>query len=333
MIGKILKVLRRDFIISARDSMLILISVMPILLAIAVRFFAPGLHDSAIKLAMLESDEPAHIEYMQDYARVELFPNIEELERRVLKRDDAAGMVPKGDGWEIVTQGNENAIIEDYSKMLNALYELGSTKDNTTARIASFGLSVPPVKTKLLNMLILIIIMMSGMSIAVNIVGEKTDNTISAMNVTPVSQTGIILGKSLLGGCIALVDIIAAILILGYWDINWVMIIIIGVSSMILSFVVGFLQGINSEDIMEAAGGVKMLMVPIAGSIAGYELIAENWQWTMYWSPFYWAYKTNNEILSRTADWSSVLLSFGIILAISVLIYVVSIPKIRRGLS
>ena len=333
MIGKIIKILQRDFVIATRDSMLMLITVMPLLLAVGIRLFAPGLHDTSVKLAMMESDSSEHIEYMEQYAKVELFADLDELERRIEKRDDIAGLVPKGDRWEIIVQGNENELIEKYAKMLNALYELGSTKENTTAEIYSFGLSVPPLKTKLLNMLIQLIVMMSGMVIAISLVGEKADNTINAINVTPISQTAFIIGKSILGGSIALFGIIASILIVGYYDINWLMIIIIGVCSMILSFIVGFLQGINSEDIMEAAASVKMLMLPIAGSIVGYELLADHWQWTMYWSPFYWAYKANNEILSETAEWSGVLFSLGVIMLISLLIYIVSIPKIRKGLS
>jgi ABC-2 type transport system permease protein len=111
------------------------------------------------------------------------------------------------------------------------------------------------------------------------------------------------------------------------------MIILVGFTAMILSIVVGFLQGINSSDVIEAAAGVKLLMLPIAGSIAGYELLSDKWQWTMYWSPFYWSYKSNDMILSKTAVWSEILLYSAIVFVISMVIYFLSIPKIRKGLS
>ena len=44
------------------------------------------------------------------------------------------------------------------------------------------------------------ITLLSGMLIAISIVGEKTDNTINAVNVSPASQTAFILGKSNDGG-------------------------------------------------------------------------------------------------------------------------------------
>jgi ABC-2 type transport system permease protein len=171
------------------------------------------------------------------------------------------------------------------------------------------------------------------MLIAISIVEEKANNTISAINVTPISQTAFVVGKSLFGGIFAMLGIIGALLITGYYDINWFMIVLVGITSMVLSLIVGFLQGLSSEDIMEAAGNVKILFLPIAGSIAGYELLADKWQWTMYWSPFYWAYKANTMILSKTADWGTVLLSTGMVIALSLVVYLVSLPKIRKGLS
>jgi len=224
-------------------------------------------------------------------------------------------------------------MVEEYAVLLNALYELGSTEEDTTAQLASFGRTVPPLKTKLVNMLVLLTITLAGMLIAISIVEEKAENTINAINVTPISQTGFVIGKSFLGGAAALLGIIGAILITGFYDINWFMIVLVGLTSMILSLVVGFLQGLSSEDIMEAAGSVKLLFLPIAGSIAVYELVADKWQWTMYWSPFYWAYKANTMILSKTADWGTVLFCTAMVIGLSLIVYVASLPKIRKGLS
>jgi ABC-type multidrug transport system permease subunit len=282
---------------------------------------------------MLKSDDAGHIEYMQRFAKVELFGSLDELERRVAKRDDAAAIAPTGNSYEIILEGNEMEMVEEYAVMLNALYELEATEEETTAQLASFGRTVPPLKTKLVVMLISMTIMLSGMLIAISIVEEKVSNTINAVNVTPISQTGFVIGKSLLGGFAAMLGIIGAVLITGFWDINWLMIILLGITSMMLSLVVGFLQGLSSGDVMEAAQGVKLMILPIAGSIAVYEFVAENWQWTMYWSPFYWAYKANTMILSKTADWGTVLLSTAMVVGLSLIVYFVAGPKIRKGLT
>jgi len=333
MIRRILAIFRMDLLYSRRDAMVSYIIVAPLLLAVGITLFAPGLNDTTVKLAMLESDDAEHIEYMERFARVELFGSIDELERRVAKRDDAAAVVPNGHSYEIILEGNESEMVEEYAVLLNALYELGSTEEDTTAQLASFGRTMPPLKTKLVNMLILLTIMLAGMLIAISIVEEKATNTINAINVTPVSQTAFVVGKSLLGSMAAMMGIIGAVLITGFYDINWFMIVLVGLTSMFLSLVVGFLQGLSSEDVMEAAGSVKLLFLPIAGSIAAYEFVTDKWQWTMYWSPFYWAYKANTMILSKTADWGTVLLCTAMVIGLSLVVYFVSLPRIRKGLS
>ncbi|MFC1900776.1 ABC transporter permease [Chloroflexota bacterium] len=333
MIKKLFIVLKKDFLSARREAMATYMMVIPLVLAVGITFFAPGLNDTTVKLAMLKSDDIAHIEYMKQFSKVELFDSVDELERRVEKRDDAAAIAPTGNSYEIVLQGNESEIIEDYVALLNTLYELGATRDETTAQLISFGRTVPPLKTMLVNILILMTVTLAGMLIAMNIVEEKADNTISAINVTPISQTVFVIGKSLLGGLVAMMGIIGAVLITGYYDINWFMIVLVGVTSLMLTLIIGFLQGLSSADIMEAAGSVKILFLPIAGSITGYQLLADKWQWTMYWSPFYWAYKANTMILSKTADWGTVLLSTGMVIGISLIIYLAALPKIRKGLS
>jgi len=333
MIKKIFAVFQRDLLSSRRDAMAMYIIVVPLLLALGITLFAPGLNDTTVKLAMLESDNTEHIEYMEQFSKVELFSSVDELERRVAKRDDIVAIAPTGNSYEIILQGNESEMVEEYAVQLNTLYELGATQEETTAQLISFGRTVPPLKTMLVVMLISMTIMLAGMLIAMSIVEEKTENTINAINVTPVSQTGFVIGKSLLGGASALLGIIGAVLITGFYDINWFMIVLVGLTSMILSLVIGFLQGLSSGDVIEAASNVKMVMLPIAGSIAGYELLAAQWQWTMYWSPFYWAYKANVLILSKTADWSTVLLCAAMVTGLSLIVYLAARPKIRQGLS
>ena len=333
MLKKLIVILKKDFVTARRDAMAIYIMVIPLVLAVGITLFAPGLNDTTVKLAMLRDDDPAHIEYMEQFARVELFDTVDEINNRVEKRDDIAGLEPAAHSYDIVLQGNEAGGVRDYVVLLNTLYELGATREDTSAQLESFGRTVPPLKTMLVNILILMTIMLAGMLIAISIVEEKAENTISAINVTPISQTVFVVGKSLFGGTVAMLGIIGAVLITGYYDINWLMIILVGVTSMVLSLVVGFLQGLTSGDIMEAASNVKMLFLPIAGSIAGYELLSDRWQWTMYWSPFYWAYKANTAILSKTADWGTVLLATGMVIVLSLVVFLAARPKIRKGLS
>ncbi len=53
---------------------------------------------------------------MEQFAKVELFETVEDMEYRVAKRDDIAALIPKDDGYEIVIQGNEPEVVEGFTK-------------------------------------------------------------------------------------------------------------------------------------------------------------------------------------------------------------------------
>ena len=76
MIKKILVIFKRDLLSARRDAMASYLIIVPLVLAVGVTLFAPGLNDTTVKLAMLKSDDAAHIEYMERFAKVELFDNM-----------------------------------------------------------------------------------------------------------------------------------------------------------------------------------------------------------------------------------------------------------------
>ena len=107
--------------------------------------------------------------------------------------------------------------------------------------------------------------------------------------------------------------------------------LLVVIAGILLSMLIGFVQGVNSEDVMEAASSVKLMFLPMAGSIVGYELVTGNWQIFFYWSPFYWAYRANDVILSRSGDWLQLLLYVAIILVISAAVYTLCLPpKLKK---
>jgi len=70
----------------------------------------------------------------------------------------------------------------------------------------------------------------------------------------------------------------------------------------------------------------------MAASIAAAELLTDKWQKFLYWSPFYWAYKGNDAVLTQSATWGQILGYSFIVLLLSVGVYVYLAPKIRKGL-
>jgi len=329
---KILAVFLRDMKVSMRDFVALYIIAFPILFSIAINLFVPGINDSTVNIAMLEGDNVQHIEFFKDYALVELFETADDVMHRVKKRDNIVGILPEKDDYFILAQGNEPEGIVDFVKTLRAYEYFGVTSEDTNVELADFGRSIPPIKKLLVNLAIMLASVLGGMLIALNIVEEKIDNTISAMNVTPVSRGGFIIGKSIIGILVPIVGTIAMLIMTGFGNVNMLQILMMLLATSIISILVGFIEGINNSDVMEAAGNIKILFLPLMGSVAGAEMLADKWQKFFYWIPFYWTYKANDMILSKSGSWGEISLYTAFVVAISALVFVFLAPKIRKGL-
>ncbi len=184
----------------------------------------------------------------------------------------------------------------------------------------------------MVNIAVMFTSILGGMIIALNIVEEKTDNTISAIHLSPVSRMGFIAGKSLIGVFIPVVGIFLMLFITGFRDINYIHAFLMVTSSCIISILIGFIEGINNDDVMNAAGNMKMLFLPLGGAVAAVELLADKWQPLFYWIPFYWTYKGNDLVLTNSGSWLDIIKYTALVLAISAIAFVVLAPKIRKGL-
>jgi hypothetical protein len=306
---------------------------MPILLGIGINLLTPSINDTTVNLALLEGENPAQAEYFADFAKVELFPNEEAIQTRVKKRDHIVGILPDGDRYYIMSQGNEPESVIEMAKLVNMYYAEGIDLEDATAKLFEFGETVPPLKKMLTNTLIIMISILGGMLITFNIIEEKTDHTISAMNVTTVSKNAFLLGKSLIGMLYPVFSTIVILLITGFREVNIGQLIVMVVVSSFISLMIGFIQGINNDDVMSAAASVKMLFLPVGAAVAAIELLNQKWQILFYWIPFYWTYKGNDAVLINTASWPQILLYSGIVLALGLIVYLYLSPKIRKGLA
>lgn len=332
MIKNIWIIFIRDIRVNTREFMTLYMMIIPLVLAVGINFLSPSINDTSVNFALVENENPEQAAYFDNFAHVELFSDKQRVEDRVMARDDVVGILPKDNGYYIMTQGNEPESVLEYSKLLNVLYESGVQLEDARSEIIEFGRTVPPLKKMLVNMLLLLISMLAGMLIALNILEEKVDRTVSAINVTPTSRSAFILGKSLTGMFVALFSSIACLLITGFYNVNLGQAALVVFSATILSLLIGFIQGLNSDDVMEAAGSVKLMFLPMAGSIAGYEFVTGNWKIFFYWSPFYWAYRANDMILSKSGTWPQLILFIGIILVICGAVYALLAPRIIKGL-
>lgn len=329
---KIWVIFRRDLKVNVKDTISLYILVLPILFAIAINVFSPGINETTVDLALLEGENAAQVSYFEQFAEVELFDTVEQVQARVEERDAAIGILPDNGEYFLMTQGDELEGIVDYAKILNSFYELDINIEETNSELIDFDRIVPPLKKTLVNTVILFISILGGMLIALNIVEEKADNTLAAINVTPAGRLTFVLGKSVIGVLFTLFGSIALIVITGFGTVNLVQIVLVLLVTSLLSILVGFIQGLTSSDVMTAAGSIKILFLPLLAGVLAIELLGDTWQKFFYWNPFYWAYKGNDLILSESGTWSQILLYSGIVFLLCGLVYLFLAPKIRKGL-
>jgi len=333
MLSKIWSIFMRDIRVNTRDFIALYILLFPIIFAVGIQLLAPSVNDTTVRLALLESDDPAKAEYLEQFASVELFADMEALTTRVEKRDHTVAILTEGDTSYILTQGNEPESVTEFAKMLNSFHALGLDVAETTAEFISFGQSESPLKKMLVNISLLFVSVLAGMMISLNIVEEKMDNTISAINISPISRVGFILGKSMMGLFLAVYGSIALIWITGYGDVNFGQMLLAIFAVTLLSLVVGFIQGIANNDVMNAAAGMKMMFLPVGAAVAAVEILSDKWQILFYWVPFYWTYRGNDAILSYSATWPQIISYTAIVLALSGIVYYFLAPKIQKGLA
>lgn len=332
MIRRALLIFIRDLRVSTRDFLSLYVILVPILFAVAINLLVPSVNETTVSLAFLRSDEQEYADFYRDFAVVEEFDNLASLEHRLGKRDNIVAILPENSSHYILSQGNEPEGVIDMAKLLKTLQDTDTAQKRSTAEIVDYGRTIPPLKNLLVAAAILFTSILGGILISMSIVEEKVDQTVSALNVTPMSRGAFVLGKSLMGVLLAVFGSFAIVLLTGYRDISFAQLTISLLGITLISVMVGFIQGLNSDDVITAAGGMKLLFMPLAGAIAAVEILNTFWQRFFYPLPYYWSYKSVNEILSSTATWPGILGQTGIVVLISALLALFIVPRIRKGL-
>ena len=332
MFRRIWTIFKRDLKVNAKDAISLYILIIPILFAILINVFSPGINDTTINLALLTNDNESKIEYFEKFSKVQLFNTEDEIKERVEKRDAMIGIIPEKETDYLLIQGNEPQEIVDYAKLLKSFYELNINIKDSNSTLIEFNRTVPPLKKTLVNISILFISILGGMLIALNIVEEKVDHTLSAINVTPTSRVTFLLGKSIMGIILSVFGSVALIGITGFSGINILQLLLVVLITSLLSILVGLIQGLTNTDIIGAAGSIKLLFLPLIAGVLAIEMLGDKWQKYFYWNPFYWAYKGNDLILSQIGTWRQILTYSIFVLDLCAIVYVLLAPRIRKGL-
>lgn len=329
---KILAVIGRDVKSGTRDWLIIYLSLASIMIALILRSLIPSVSDSTLSVVVTEDTSPAFVEYLETKANVTQVKDLDALEERILRIDDILGVVEKNGTYEIIAQGNESYPMDEPLRyMLNA-YGKENVELPMKIMFSDIGWRMSPLKLEGGTLLIIFTTVFGGMLILLNLVEEKMSNTMSAINVTPMSRAQFIIGKGLLGFVIPIIGGISAALILGFTEINIAMFIVTVIAIAFISIIIGFSIGVMNNEPISAIASMKMVFFPILASVFGAMFLPEKWLIVLYWSPYYWAYRSINAILLLEATWDLVLINAAIIIFITGLVFLALRKRIEHGL-
>ncbi len=330
--NKIMAVIGRDIRSGTRDWLIIYLSFAAILIALILRALIPSVSSSALNVVMLENATPELITFIEANATVSFVDDEEALKERILRIDDVVGLKEVNGKFEIIKQGNEAIPMETSLKMIMATYGKDTSNLPMTVAFSDIGWEISPIKLEGGSILIIFTTVFGGMLILLNLVEEKMSNTLSAINVTPMSRPQFIFGKGILGFSIPVIGGICAAIILGFGGINIWMFIVSILSIALISIIVGFSIGVTNNEPISAIASMKMVFVPILASVFGAMFLPDKWHFTLYWSPYYWAYDSIHAILLQEATWLQVLRDSGIIIVLTGLIFLALRKRIMQGL-
>jgi len=330
---RILAIVGRDITSGKRDFIYAYIMIIPFIMALVLKAIIPGVDTTTVNIAVLDTLEPQLIEYLDEFAKVKEFETIQDIRVRVSKTDDYLGLVKKDDKYNIISQNNESEGSYDFLELIVNSYQKDLYIFPIDIKITDSGWKLHPLKQQGANFLIIFTTVFGGMLILLSLVEEKMSNTLSAINVSPTSKFEFIIGKSILGLTIPIVGIIGILLIVGFEDINYLMVIVVSISVSFISMIIGFVIGIMNDEPISAIASMKMIFIPVMGSVFGAMYLSEKFIPLLYWSPFYWAYEAMNSIILNEATWPMIFKDCLIITFITALVFMLLRNRIKRGLN
>lgn len=333
MVKKILNVTGMDLKVGLRDAIVLYIIVIPFALAFILRALTASVGGITVNVAVDDTVPTEMVAYLEGYARVEVHDSYDRMINRVGQTDDVFGLSLSGDGYRVYQQGNETRGTVDLLDFVVTSYENRDLEIPVVVRVSDVGWTLSPMKQFGGSLLIVFMSVLGGMIILISLVEEKSTNTLAAMNVSPMKRSEYVIAKGLPGFLFPVIHAFGILAILNFGRLDYLMVLVVVVSIAVISVLVGFMIGVTNDNVIGAIASLKMLFVPVLASVFGGIFLGAKWQPLLYWSPFYWAFKSMDAIILQEATWGIIGLNTLIILVITGAVFALLNKRIQQGLN
>lgn len=333
MLRRILAVTLRDLRSALRDTMIIYILIAPLLLALMMKAFVPTAGNTVLNIAVPETASYELVEFLEGYGRVELADDRAAIIDRVRDTDDLVGVVQSGEsGLEIIAAGNEMAGTVEMVEAVLLRWQNPDVELPIDLSMSDMGWRLSPLARYGSSFLVVFMSVFGGMIVMLNLVEEKQYNTLAAINVSAIRRWEYVVGKALLGLVTPVIHAFAVLLIMGFNQINYLQVALVTVAIALISMITGFVIGVYQSEPIGAVASMKIMFLPIMASVFGGIFLADKWHPLLYWSPFYWAYRSIDSIIMQQAKWGQLWLNNLIILFITLIVFGLMYKRIQRGM-
>jgi ABC-2 type transport system permease protein len=333
MVKKILNVTGMDLKVGLRDAIVLYIIVIPFALAFILRALTASVGGITVNVAVDNTVPSEMVSYLGDYAGVEVHDSYDRMINRVGQTDDVFGLSLTEDGYRVYQQGNETRGTVDILDFVVTSFENRDLEMPVAVRISDVGWTLSPMKQFGGSLLIIFMSVLGGMIILISLVEEKSTNTLAAMNVSPMKRSEYVIAKGLPGFLFPVIHAIGILAILNFGRLDYLMVLVVVISIAVISVLVGFMIGVTNDNVIGAIASLKMLFVPVLASVFGGIFLSAKWQPLLYWSPFYWAFKSMDAIILQEATWGLIGLNTLIILVITGAVFALLNKRIQQGLN
>ena len=323
--------------------------IVPMAILLILRFFIPSMESTKTILAIVNEGPNAVSQEMMDvldpYAKIKTYSSIEAMEQKLRGTGSVEGLYwnPDKDNFVSVLEKSpkENSTFSVASQIIRQHYY---TKANPDAEpMVTFKIGVPnelsdrsvisPVASTGGSIFFIFMIIISGFIIGLGIVDDKENGTEKAIQVSPVTKTEYFIGKSIYPLILMLVYGIIALAVLGLMDVNIGQVYTLVVISFSTTLLFGLLLGALAANENEAIGVGKLLAWVVMLAILGGTLLPDNWQWAVWWAPFFWIFDMMEGVFTNSIEWIEIAWKSAITLSLTAVFYFLLRKKIIKGLS
>jgi len=329
MFRRILNFFLRDVSSFSRDNIFIMMIIIPIVIAIIIRFFIPTVETSSISFAVDSSVGQEFASQLEDYGNIVKYDGEEKVRERVNGTDDIIGITKDNDGqYVIILEGNEKEGIKEIAAIVLDDILREEPIAEVSHEVVSGSRSLFREYSTI--MVVFMIIFIQGMLIAFYIIEEKESKVISAIAVSPMTFWQYLLARWILVSITGTaLSVIASLIMMGT-AISYTLLFIGAVFSSCLAVVVGLLIGGIASNQISGIAIMKVLnlvifLIPIAAIF-----VHDRYQYFFYPFPNYWIFRILKNIFIDSGSSGDFWLSCGITLALSVIILIILMPFLKR---